>query len=97
MHIDEDDDEDDVADEWPSRRTDSSDEGPDGRDISGEDDIKCVHCGSYIHASADMCPHCRMWQSDEVTRSRKPLWFVITVLICAAAIVVFWIFNGRIL
>ena len=95
MHIYEDDDED--ADHWPSQRADSSDENPDARDTSGEDDIKCVHCGCYIHADADICPRCRMWQSDEVGRTRKPRWFVITALICAAAIVVFWIFKGRIL
>ena len=84
MHIDEDDDED--AEQWSSQRADSSNEDPDARDIAVEDDIKCVHCGRYIHADVDICPHCRMWQSDEVGRTRKPRWFVLTVILCVTAI-----------
>jgi RNA polymerase subunit RPABC4/transcription elongation factor Spt4 len=76
-------DDDDAGDAW---RDDSFDEDPDHRDISDEDSVRCVHCGRYIHADADICPYCRMWQTDEVRDSGKPLWFVLTVILCVAAI-----------
>jgi RNA polymerase subunit RPABC4/transcription elongation factor Spt4 len=79
-------DDDDFADAQRSRHDDSFDEDPDPRDVSGDDDVKCVHCGRYIHQHAEICPHCRMWQSDDVSRSHKPRWFVITVIFCVAAI-----------
>ena len=86
MHIHEDDDEDDTSRQCPRQRADSSDEDPDARDISDEDFVKCVHCGSYIHADADMCPYCAMSQTDEKQKSPKPLWFVLTVVLCVTAL-----------
>jgi RNA polymerase subunit RPABC4/transcription elongation factor Spt4 len=85
MHLYEDDDDDD-ADSWSNPDDDSFDEDPDSRDMDGENDVKCVHCGRYISDQADLCPFCKMWQSDEKTRERKPLWFVITVAFCVAAL-----------
>jgi predicted nucleic acid-binding Zn ribbon protein len=97
MPVYEDDDQDDAVGRPPGRRSDSFDEDPDARDIAGDDDVKCVHCGRYIDADADICPHCRTWQTAEGSRSRKPRLFVITALVCVAVIVLFWIFKGRIL
>jgi hypothetical protein len=85
MHLYDDEYEDDAEDHWANQRTSSSDENPDGSDLEYGDDIKCVHCGRYIHDHVDMCPYCKMWQPDEVTRSRKPLWFVVTAIILLLA------------
>jgi hypothetical protein len=90
-----DDDDPDPAEVWPGQRGDPADEGPDERDLRAADDVKCVHCGRYIHLDSDMCPFCKMWQSDAVNRSRKPLWFVVTVVVLAAVLLVFWIFLAR--
>jgi hypothetical protein len=80
------DEDDDAEDMWPGQHGDSADEDPDPRDISDENFVKCVHCGSYIHAAADMCSYCEMWQTDEKQKPHKPLWFVLTVVICATAL-----------
>jgi RNA polymerase subunit RPABC4/transcription elongation factor Spt4 len=85
MHLDEDDGEDD-GESWRSPGDDSFDESPDEKDQDGEDAVTCAHCGRTISDQADLCPYCKRWQSDERTRERKPLWFVVTVAICVAAL-----------
>jgi RNA polymerase subunit RPABC4/transcription elongation factor Spt4 len=99
----QDEDDDDTA-PWRGRRADrgSFDEDPDAADIADEyGGVKCLHCGRAIHEDADMCPYCKHWQTDENHPPRKPLWFVVTVILLVGAFTgVLWIvlsilFRGR--
>jgi hypothetical protein len=85
MHFYDEDNEDDADETWASQRAGSAGENPDGADLEQGDDVKCVHCGRYIHEQADMCPYCKMWQSDPEVPARKPLWFVVTAIVTLLA------------
>jgi hypothetical protein len=67
---------------------DSLYEGPSDADLAEEAGaVKCVHCGRLMLEDADLCPYCKHWQTDELGRMpRKPLWFVLTVILCVAAL-----------
>jgi predicted nucleic acid-binding Zn ribbon protein len=72
---------------------DSSDEVDEWDDETSEDDpqiVPCVHCGEEVLEDAEKCHRCGEYLTDsELNNPRKPLWFVITVLICLV-IVYFW-------
>ena len=61
---------------------DSFDQDPDAADLADAPaTVKCLHCGRSIHEDADLCPYCRHWQTDDPGPARKPLWFVLTVIL----------------
>jgi hypothetical protein len=91
MHLYDEDNDDDAEELWGNQRSDSAAENPDGSDLEYGDDVKCFHCGRYIHDQVDLCPYCKMWQSDEVTRSRKPKWFYIMVVATLFVVIVCWV------
>lgn len=90
---DEDEDFDDASPETGGPRDgvrrgdDSRDEDPDPRDFTPDDctTVRCTFCGKFIFDDADQCPYCKHWQLQE-ERIRKPHWFVVTVIICVAAL-----------
>src|SRR5689334_15900505 len=82
------DDDDEEPESWRgSDDDDAIDEYPDEADTSIEGgNVKCVHCGTYIHEDADMCPRCHKWQTDDQTPPPKPRWFVLTVILLVLAL-----------
>jgi hypothetical protein len=65
------------------------DEWDDGNFDSDEDEptIPCPYCREEIHEQSLQCPHCGQYISEEdAPPGRKPWWIVIGVLLCLAAI-----------
>ena len=43
--------------------------------------VRCTRCKKHILEDSERCPYCGHYQlADE--RNRKPLWFVVTVVVC---------------
>ncbi|MCL2646617.1 MAG: zinc-ribbon domain-containing protein [Phycisphaerales bacterium] len=43
--------------------------------------IRCTRCGKYILEDSERCPYCGHYQlADE--HNRRPLWFILTVILC---------------
>jgi predicted nucleic acid-binding Zn ribbon protein len=55
--------------------------------------IPCPYCSEPVHEEAQFCPRCENFISREDAPLRKPLWIVVTVLVCLA-IVLYWIWSG---
>ena len=52
--------------------------------------MPCTSCHKLIFEDLEKCPYCGHWQMER-EKLRNPLWFVTTVFICVAAVLVFWI------
>ena len=72
-------------------------EDPSDADVGDEDDEvdthRCPHCRKMVYEQAEVCPHCGSYIGVEDAPPRKSWWFVITVLLCLAAIIVGWVFT----
>ena len=87
-----DDDDEDEMESWRGEPDDSMDEEPDAADLAAEGGtVPCVHCRRPIHEDAEICNYCHHWQTDECHPPRKPLWYVITVVVVVAGIALVWI------
>ena len=81
---DEDDDESDDAWDDDSPSGDDSDDGD-------EPTVPCPYCGHEILEDAPRCPACERYLSlEDSPAPRKPLWVIVTALVCLAA-VIWWI------
>lgn len=82
-----DDDHDDIDDrEYPE--PDDEEE----RDVSSL--MLCPYCRKYVHEDTPRCHHCGNYPSAEDAPSHKPLWVVITVLVCLGIVLYFWVWRG---
>jgi hypothetical protein len=61
---------------------DVEDEGPDERELVPDEmvTVRCTHCRKFIFEDTIRCPYCSHLQL-EPAQSKKPLWFVTTVVI----------------
>jgi uncharacterized paraquat-inducible protein A len=63
-------------------------------DESDEETMPCPYCGESMHEEAVQCPHCGNYLSEEdMPSERKPIWLVVTVLICLM-IALGWALSG---
>jgi hypothetical protein len=58
------------------------------------DTVRCGNCRKMIFEDSVRCPYCKHLQLED-ERNRKPLWFVITVVLCILAMtgVVYTIYS----
>ena len=61
------------------------------RDVSSL--VACAYCRKFVHEDAVRCHHCGNYPSAEDAPSRKPLWIVLTVLVCLA-LILYGIWHG---
>jgi predicted nucleic acid-binding Zn ribbon protein len=67
------------------------DDDYDAEEDDGEDDtVECPYCGAAIYEDTVRCPRCENYISKEDAPSRKPLWIVVTAVICLF-VVIAWI------
>ncbi len=79
-----DDDGDDDDDDW-------DDDGDSGDDSADEPTVPCPYCRREILEDSPRCPHCERYLSAEDSPlPRRPLWVVVTALICLA-MVLWWL------
>jgi hypothetical protein len=78
------DDDDDDEDDW--------DEGDDGGgDSADEPTVPCPYCKQDILEDSPRCPYCERYISAEDSHPpRKPLWVIVTALVCLA-MVLWWL------
>jgi uncharacterized protein (DUF983 family) len=64
----------------------------DGEEIDDDDDETqaCPECGERVYEDAERCPHCGNYISPE-SSSRKPLWIVVTAIVCVLLIWFVWV------
>ena len=55
--------------------------------------VACPYCRKLIHEDAPRCHHCGNFHSAEDAPSRKPLWLVVTALVCLA-LILYGIWHG---
>jgi hypothetical protein len=80
-------------DETSMPRTTVDDDDSD-EDEFGDDTIPCPHCKRDIYDSAEQCPYCGHYISDEdPASSPKPAWIIVGGLLCLA-IVILWVWKG---
>lgn len=80
------DDDDDAPDAWDDE-FDSGDDSDDG----DEPTVACPSCRREIFEDSPRCPYCGRYVSLEDSNApRKPLWVIVTALVCLAA-VIWWI------
>lgn len=78
---------DDADDDWDDDDVDSGDDSDDG----DEPTVACPYCRNEIFEDSPRCPHCERYLSREDSAApRRPLWVVVTALVCLAAIL-WWI------
>lgn len=69
-------------------------EDSDVDDSDSVDTVRCPYCRKPIYEQAEVCPHCDRYISrEDAPPDRKPLWIVLTVLACLAAILVGWVLK----
>jgi hypothetical protein len=84
MHIHDEDD--DPPDLFRQSSDASRDDAPDEDEMTAPDDfatVRCTRCRKLIFEDAEQCPYCKHWQAED-ERSRKPLWFILTAILCIA-------------
>jgi hypothetical protein len=86
-----------TEDDWEDDEPEDFGNGDDLEYVECEADedptIPCPHCQEDIYDQTEQCPHCGKYFSEEdPPASRKPLWIVITAIVCLCA-VLFWIRN----
>jgi predicted nucleic acid-binding Zn ribbon protein len=67
---------------------------PDAADMDDSDstDIEaCPICGKQIYEQSQVCPYCGNFVSPGRSRSRKPLWIVVGVIVCLAVVFFLWL------
>lgn len=77
----------------PYRDDDDDHEGDDWNDDDSADEptVPCPYCRREILEDSPRCPHCERYISEEdAAPPRKPLWGIVTALICLA-IVLWWL------
>jgi len=75
-------------------------EGPDESDTTPQNEyqtVNCTSCGKQIFEDLEKCPHCGHWQM-EVEQLGKPRWYITTVIVCVATLVIgaataWWIWS----
>jgi predicted nucleic acid-binding Zn ribbon protein len=50
----------------------------------------CPRCGEAVYEDAVRCPRCGAYISEEEARARKPIWIIIGVIVCLAAML-WWV------
>ena len=81
----------DRDDDWEDDR-DDAEWTPDEDDE--DETVPCNHCGRAIYEGAEQCPYCGNYVSEEdEPRQAKPLWIVVSAVICLA-VVILWIWQG---
>jgi len=70
-------------------------EWPDESDMHEDDDSvemeQCPSCRKPVYEQSNVCPHCGSYISQADGSNRKPLWIMVAVVVCLAAIVLFWL------
>lgn len=59
-------------------------------DEYGDDEaalIPCPECGQPVDDDSPRCPACGHWITEEDAAARRPLWVVVTALLCLAVAV----------
>ena len=80
------DDDDDSPDLFRHSRSHSHDDDADEHEMTSPDDfstVKCTRCRKLIFEDTEYCPYCKHYQLED-ERNRKPLWFVLTAILCIA-------------
>ncbi len=59
------------------------DDAPDHRDIVPDEytTVRCTRCRKLIFEDSVSCPYCKTIQLED-HRNKRPLWWIITVLLC---------------
>lgn len=84
---DDDDDDDETDGAWDDDDSPPGDDSDDG----DEPTVPCPYCGHDILEDAPRCPSCERYLSlEDSPAPRKPLWVIVTALVCLAA-VIWWI------
>jgi RNA polymerase subunit RPABC4/transcription elongation factor Spt4 len=61
-------------------------------DIDEAATVACSFCGREIYEDAERCPYCENYVvAESGTSQRKPLWIIITALVCIYAMLHFYI------
>lgn len=78
-------------DDWEDDESDFGDESDDSDD---EPTIPCPYCRRDILEDSPRCPHCERYISaEDQAGERKPLWVILTALICLG-IAIWWLFAA---
>jgi len=81
---------DDDEEDWEEEDAD----GDDSEDADEEPTVPCPFCKREILEDSPCCPHCQRSISDEDhSRTARPLWVVLTALICLGASL-WWVFRS---
>lgn len=73
----------------------SDDDSVDELDTPADDrtTIRCPRCRKFIFDDAEQCPYCKTWITGEEATGQKPLWFIITAIVCLI-IALLWVLRG---
>ena len=94
-------------DEPEDEEDDTDAPGPDDRDLPDpsdtdtpgdetDDTVPCPYCGREVYESAERCPHCGSYVSDEdAPRRRRPWWLVAGVVLCLAIVLLAWVLSAN--
>jgi predicted nucleic acid-binding Zn ribbon protein len=74
------------------RHDEDDDDYAEEEDGDDDDTVECPYCGAAIYEDAVRCPRCENYLSREDAPSRKPLWIVVTAVICLF-VVIAWILG----
>ena len=74
----------------PDDSVDDADTPADDRDT-----IRCPRCRKFIFDDAEQCPYCKTWVTTEQKAGQKPIWFIVTAIICLVMLIL-WALRGYI-
>lgn len=61
------------------------------RDQDDDLTMPCPYCRQKVYEGAEFCPYCRRYLSIEDAPWRKPLWIIVTVIICLLIVLLCWV------
>jgi len=77
-----------MHDDW-----DDADDFPDDSDDGDDTTIPCPACGEPMFEDSPRCPACGEYVTAGAATGPRPVWVVLTVLVCLA-LAAWWIFAG---
>lgn len=68
---------------WNDDDDDLDDDESEGSYDDQEITIPCPHCGRDVVEDVAMCPYCENFiAAEDRTRSSRPLWITLTIILC---------------
>ena len=72
---------------WDGPEAENEDDYP----VEVDETVTCAQCGAEFHELSSVCPRCGHWRTGADRRQKRPLWWILAVVITAAALILLYV------